>query len=403
MLVKYGLDCLRGLPTNEVVSKTARYQYPAATPLSAGNFIQSGGWKKGVVNLILVLIPVYNGGELVKRAVTSAFSAGADCVVVVDDGSEDETSDICLSLSHLELKYYRQKNQGEAAAVNEGVRRVIEIASRTEDQKLSNKASANSAENLPGFVCILSHDDTLVEGSLRVLKSVLDENLHASVAYGNFDIVDEKGLFKSSVTPPEYDEKELIGRLNCLPGVGSLIRLDAIVALGLQGYQLRNPGIRFISDLEQWFRLSTIGPFLKVNKKVGNWTDHPSQASKILNFQAKYKDLDFFLDLFDKDVILAHDSNLVNLAKSNLHRRAAIVHSSFGRKIDDRPFWLNSLRHMVKSLYFLLSSFDFSSRWRAKEFFGVLIPFSARAYRYAAENNVLPICRVLDRKSTRSD
>lgn len=261
-------------------------------------------------------------------------------MMVVDDGSEDETSEICLSLSNSNVHYFRQKNQGEAAAVNQGIRKIIDFASSVGHLESSNKSSAHSVSIFPGqFVCILSHDDTLVEGSLLRLKNALSENRHAAVAYGNVDIVDETGRVKFSSIRPEYDEKDLIGRLHCLPSVGTLIRLDAILALERYGYQLRNPGIRFISDLEQWVRLSAIGPFLKVNQKVGDWMDHDSQASKIVDYEDTYKDIKFFLDLFKDNLALKCDSNTLKLAKSNLHRRAAIVHSSYGAKIGNRPFY----------------------------------------------------------------
>lgn len=67
-----------------------------------------------------VIIPAYNAGAFIAAAVTSAWAAGADEVVVVDDGSADNTADAAEALGCLVI---RQPNAGAAAARREGVKR----------------------------------------------------------------------------------------------------------------------------------------------------------------------------------------------------------------------------------------------------------------------------------------
>ena len=68
--------------------------------------------------LLSVVIPAYNAHRSIGAAVASAFDAGATEVIVVDDGSADDTAIIARSLGATVLA---QTNSGAAAARRAGV------------------------------------------------------------------------------------------------------------------------------------------------------------------------------------------------------------------------------------------------------------------------------------------
>jgi len=70
-----------------------------------------------------VIIPTYNRAKLVGRAIQSVFSQTVrpPQLIVVDDGSTDNTADIC-QVYGTALQYVRQRNRGAAAARNAGIR-----------------------------------------------------------------------------------------------------------------------------------------------------------------------------------------------------------------------------------------------------------------------------------------
>ncbi|WP_435893785.1 glycosyltransferase family 2 protein [Oceaniferula spumae] len=75
---------------------------------------------------ISFIIPIYNGSATLRRAVDSVFASGSDCleVVIVDDGSVDETADICAQLEQAypgKVVSVYQENQGAAASRNHGL------------------------------------------------------------------------------------------------------------------------------------------------------------------------------------------------------------------------------------------------------------------------------------------
>ncbi len=76
---------------------------------------------------VSVVIPTFNRGSLLDRAVASVMKQTVQCreLVIVDDGSTDNTQDYLQKLivkDNIKLKIYRQENKGPAAARNLGIK-----------------------------------------------------------------------------------------------------------------------------------------------------------------------------------------------------------------------------------------------------------------------------------------
>src|SRR5688500_6603245 len=112
--------------------------------------------------LVSVVIPVYNGAPFIVEAIQSivAQEYGSLEIIVVDDGSTDETAEIVGRLGR-DLRYVFQENAGAAAARNRGVR----------------DASGD-------FVRLLEADDLWAAGSLRFLLNRLLEDPELDVVHG---------------------------------------------------------------------------------------------------------------------------------------------------------------------------------------------------------------------------
>lgn len=70
---------------------------------------------------ITVIIPTYNRAEFILRAIKSVQNQTikVDEIIVVDDGSNDNTKEI---LKDLDIKYIYQKNKGVSSARNMGIK-----------------------------------------------------------------------------------------------------------------------------------------------------------------------------------------------------------------------------------------------------------------------------------------
>ena len=103
-------------------------------------------------NLISVVIPLYNKAAYVERAIRSVLAQGEAVgeIVVVDDGSSDDSVSVVEALREPKVKLIRQPNGGVSAARNRGI-----------------------AEARGEFVCFLDADDMYVEGFVDEIVALI--------------------------------------------------------------------------------------------------------------------------------------------------------------------------------------------------------------------------------------
>jgi glycosyltransferase involved in cell wall biosynthesis len=175
--------------------------------------------------LVSVIIPTYNRAPVIERAVDSVLSQSFRDfeLLVVDDGSEDNTAEILLKYGH-EIRVITQPNQGVSAARNRGIRESTGKLSAfldSDDEWLPEKLETQVSlydEIGPRFVC---HTEEIWE---RNGKIVNPKSKHAKQG-GRFferalelclispssvmisrDLLDETGLFDESLPAAEdYD------------------------------------------------------------------------------------------------------------------------------------------------------------------------------------------------------
>ena len=90
---------------------------------------------------VSVVIPTYNRKERLKDTLESLFHQTIPKdqyeIIVVDDGSSDGTEElvqVMIKTSPCSLRYFKQKNQGQAAARNLGIKNAVaEIIGFTDD------------------------------------------------------------------------------------------------------------------------------------------------------------------------------------------------------------------------------------------------------------------------------
>ena len=120
---------------------------------------------------VAIVIPAYNYAHLLPYAIESALTQDYDQleVVVVNDGSSDNTSEIVKQFEG-KIKYIEQKNSGVAIARNIGIK-------------------ATNAK----YICCLDADDMLEPNYVSTLVPALEENRSLGIAYSKLVLLYKDG------------------------------------------------------------------------------------------------------------------------------------------------------------------------------------------------------------------
>ncbi len=191
-----------------------------------------------------VVIPVFNRARLIGRAIESVLgqSFAPSQVVVVDDGSTDNTPGICEGYEG-RIRYVRQPNSGVSAARNSGIRSACHP-----------------------WVAFLDSDDLWTPRHLENLRTAIQETSGAAAFYfSNMRLAAENGgrtLWElGGFNPPgpfhftsDATDWMLMNRLPAMPQCSVFNR----AVLERQG--AFDPRYRVAEDTELFCRLGIAGP-----------------------------------------------------------------------------------------------------------------------------------------------
>lgn len=157
-----------------------------------------------------VIIATYNRSGLITRALNSMISQTEKDweVIIVDDGSNDDTYSVILPYLELysEISYIKQAHSGEAASKNKGI------------------WSATGR-----FVTFLDSDDEFSIMHLESRKAVLIQNPSVKFLYGGVII------FGNKYVPDRFNYKKKVNLDNCV--IGGTFFIDRNIAISLNGFR----------------------------------------------------------------------------------------------------------------------------------------------------------------------
>ena len=185
--------------------------------------------------LASVIIPAYNQGEFLLEAIDSALSQTLRAVevVVVDDGSTDDTQQIAAGFDD-RIVYVRQVNQGLAAARNTGIR------------------TARGP-----LLQFLDSDDALYPDSLERACDAAVRHSDASVFTASWDEMDRAGRIVARVDAPPLPSDVFHGLFYPMlvgPPCRFLVRRSAFTQAGLFDTRLAA-----CEDWDMWLRIAAAG------------------------------------------------------------------------------------------------------------------------------------------------
>lgn len=121
--------------------------------------------------LVSVIIPTYNSDKFITKAINSILNQTYSNleIIIVDDGSTDNTKDEIYNLKDNRIKYFYKSNGGESSARNFGL-----------------------AQATGEFIAFLDADDLYHKEKIKRQVSILNSNPNIDIVYNDVILIDEE-------------------------------------------------------------------------------------------------------------------------------------------------------------------------------------------------------------------
>lgn len=249
---------------------------------------------------VSLIIPAYNAGQYIGRALESVENQTQppDEVIVIDDGSTDETASRVREFairSKLSVFFEQQQNKGPGAARNRGIK----------------KSSGD-------LIVFLDADDVIYPGFLDQVTRALNRHTHWIACFSDRDVVDKHGnLISKDLDHPtfqsirtvhldgdlvELSDEMLFSKMlpgSVIPMTIACRRTDVEAVAGFDDDILLGQDKLFM------LKLIKRGTFGYVNRSLGVWQKHDSNLTHASNALRRfpYTDLGLQLILDSRDTL----------------------------------------------------------------------------------------------------
>ncbi|XDV56463.1 glycosyltransferase [Bradyrhizobium sp. LLZ17] len=208
--------------------------------------------------MVSVVIPTKNAAAYIGETIASALAQTDVCeVIVVDDGSTDDTVAIVQAVRDPRLCLIMNDARGVSAARNLGAR-----GARGD------------------WLMFLDADDRLRPNAVAILLVTAKAAPRAVVAYGDYNTIDSagrpigrRGLLKGRRKPSGNVLARLAGGNFIVNGGIMLVRADAFRTTG--GFDV---SLRYCEDWHCWCRLAALGEFAFVPKLLLDYRLHTANT-----------------------------------------------------------------------------------------------------------------------------
>jgi len=248
-----------------------------------------------------IIIPTYNRCTKLPRAITSVFHQSVDNweLIIIDDGSTDETEKYIRSINDKRIKYVYQDNRGPAASRNTGI---IKAQGR--------------------YICFLDSDDEYLCDHLNSFEEIIDNNKiriavsDAIIRSKDGDYVDKPRLINGHINP---------NRVPCMQSI--CIRSD------LAKNTLFKEELRMKEDVEFWIRISQVATPVFTNKVTSRVHAYGNDRMSNMNPLKVKETLELFEKIFSDPSMPVYNKGIVRDRLFPLHVVLAL-HYKESKKAD---------------------------------------------------------------------
>ena len=267
---------------------------------------------------VSVIIPCYNGAEYIVSTIESVLNQAYEDfeLIVIDDGSTDQTSEEINRVQDKRLKYFRTENQGVSHARNYGIRE-----SNGEFIALLDADDLYLETNLKQKIQFLNNhkDIGLVHGSEMIFESVTETTKSITKGLDGFVLPELLSLDKKVIHSPS----SVVFRKKLIDQAGSFDEQMSVAA-----------------DWDMWVRLARITNFGFIDKPLTKYRLHQNQMHS--NISAMEKDMIYAFKKLEHERVW----NEVMSKKTSKAKLFLTLGLCF---IKDEPRYLRAIKYLLKS------------------------------------------------------
>ncbi|MDX6696410.1 MAG: hypothetical protein QOF02_4013 [Blastocatellia bacterium] len=223
-----------------------------------------------------VVIPTYNRAHLIRKTIESVLAQqdGDFEVIVVDDGSRDNTEAVVRSIEDERLAYHKKENAERAAARNYGAR-------------LARGRYLNFFDS----------DDLLYPNHLQAARRLIEQHNEPEIFHLGFEMKDAAGRLLYRVDAMKGNLNEQLPRGNLLSCNGVFLRADVAREFPFN----EDRGLSASEDWELWLRLASRFHIHYSNEVTSVIVNHDERSVLTVNEAALLKRMNLTLKYLFED------------------------------------------------------------------------------------------------------
>ncbi len=226
---------------------------------------------------ISIVVPTFNRGEHITKTIQSVLQQENRSfeLIVVDDGSTDNTEEIVLSFTDSRIKYFKKSNAERAAARNYGVKRAQ-----------------------GDFVTFLDSDDLLKENHLSEAVHFIGRHTDVALFHLGYDVINPDGtvIYPWKALPDPVNDKLAEGNfLSCL---GVFVKKEIL----LQYPFIEDRELSGSEDYELWIRLAARFPIRAHAVVTASLVNHETRSVLQIDSTGLMKRISLAKEYIGKDM-----------------------------------------------------------------------------------------------------
>jgi len=242
--------------------------------------------EKDSPTLVSIIIPVYNAEKYILETIKSVLSQDYKPIeiIVIDDGSTDNTAKIIKSLN-TEIRYVFQENQGVSAARNHGF-------------KLSEGQ----------YLCFLDADDWYYPQNIKEKVNYFLHNPSCGLIHSWVEITDRNLNIKKTVMGKEGENitQEVLNFIPTAIPSPSNVMLKRSVINEIGGFDLN---LSTSADFDMWLRITHKFKVGMLNKPLVKYRLH--EDGMFTNLALQLKDMNYILKKYKNSAYSIYNWNVL--------------------------------------------------------------------------------------------